>query len=105
VNKSRFHRNEERRRGDILIQPLPVVSKEEGEGSVQHGRSFKTALVHSHGVQEVTEGEGLKAEEVLQVEVDRVVYKELEKSYVGVLAIDVEVRRIKTTLYMEGLAH
>ncbi|MCI42322.1 hypothetical protein A2U01_0063559, partial [Trifolium medium] len=31
-----------------------------------------------------------KAEEVLQVEVDRVVFKELEKSYVGVLAIDVE---------------
>ncbi|MCI34101.1 endonuclease/exonuclease/phosphatase family protein, partial [Trifolium medium] len=85
VNKSRFHRNEERRMSDVPVQPLQVLSKEEGEGSVQHGRSFKMALVQSYGVQEVRKGETQEVEEILQVEVDHSVLEELEQSYVGIL--------------------
>ncbi|MCI77116.1 hypothetical protein A2U01_0098386, partial [Trifolium medium] len=40
-----------------------------------------------------------------QVEVDGRILKELEMSFVGKLAVKVEVRRIKTTLFMEGLSH
>ncbi|MCI28653.1 hypothetical protein A2U01_0049855, partial [Trifolium medium] len=43
--------------------------------------------------------------DVLYIEVDGRVLKELERSFVGVLALSVEVKRIKTTLYMEGFAH
>ncbi|MCI33429.1 DUF4283 domain protein, partial [Trifolium medium] len=55
--------------------------------------------------QEVAEKGREVLEEVLQVEVDGRLLKELELSYVGKLALKVEVRRIKTTLYMEGLSH
>ncbi|MCH79400.1 DUF4283 domain protein, partial [Trifolium medium] len=105
VNKSRFNRNEESKRSDILAQPVQKILREEGEGSIQQGRSFKSALVKHHGVLEDRDTLLAVPEEVLQVEVDDLVLKELEKSYVGVLAIDVEVRHIKTTLYMEGFAH
>ncbi|MCI36276.1 hypothetical protein A2U01_0057498, partial [Trifolium medium] len=64
----------------------------------------KTALVNASGVNEVKQ-EVDEGNEALQVEVDVSVLQELENSYVGVLAINVEVRRIKTTLYMEGLTH
>ncbi|MCI71194.1 hypothetical protein A2U01_0092457, partial [Trifolium medium] len=76
--------------------------REEGECSVQPGRSFRTALVNETGVLKARETGGGAISEALQVEVDGGVLKELEKSFVGVLALKVEVRRIKTTLYMEG---
>jgi hypothetical protein len=44
-------------------------------------------------------------ENVIQVKVDEKVFQDLEKSFVGVLALQVDVRKIRTTLYMEGLPH
>jgi hypothetical protein len=44
-------------------------------------------------------------DDVLNVKVDEMVLKDLMNSYVGVLALDVGVRRIRTTFYMEGLPH
>ncbi|MCI01200.1 RNA-binding protein 25-like, partial [Trifolium medium] len=88
-----------------FVKYRELLLREESEGSVQPGRSFKTALVNRNGAQEVREVPALVPEEILQVEVDDMVLKELERSFVGVLAIDVELRRIRTTLYMEGFAH
>ncbi|MCI70387.1 hypothetical protein A2U01_0091650, partial [Trifolium medium] len=56
----------------------------------------------SMGVQVSKEKTTVEPEEVLKVEVDQTVLLDLQRSFVGVLALDVEVRRIKTTLYMEG---
>ncbi|MCI61523.1 hypothetical protein A2U01_0082780, partial [Trifolium medium] len=72
---------------------------------MQAGCSFRTALLNSTVRQVVSGNDVEDMEEVLKVEVDGSLVKELEKSYVGKLALNVEVRRIKTTLYMEGLAH
>ncbi|MCI38199.1 hypothetical protein A2U01_0059427, partial [Trifolium medium] len=102
VNQSRFHRNEEVRRNE---KPVQRANREEGECSVQPRKSFRTALVNASGVKEVREKVVGEENEALQVEVDVSVLQELENSYVGVLAINVDVRRIKTTLYMEGLTH
>ncbi|MCH81328.1 RNA recognition motif, partial [Trifolium medium] len=102
INRSRFERNEElgRKEGHERERDVEV-----GEGSVQHGRSFKAALVNRNKEVEVQQASQLQAEQVLQVEVDALVLKDLERSFVGVLALTVEVRRIRTTLYMEGLSH
>ncbi|MCH92168.1 DUF4283 domain protein, partial [Trifolium medium] len=77
INQSRFERKEEARKNVEIGEPKQEVITKKGED----------------------------LEEVLQVEVDGRVLEELERSFVGKLALDVEVRRIKTTLYMEGLAH
>ncbi|MCI01500.1 RNA recognition motif, partial [Trifolium medium] len=99
VNKSRFHRNEESirrdsddesRRRDFQTQKVQLLSREEGEGSVQLGRTFKTAMVNTKGVQEVRENPAIDPKEVLHVEVDGMVLKELKRSFVGVLAVNVE---------------
>ncbi|WJX77735.1 hypothetical protein P8452_61014 [Trifolium repens] len=66
-------------------------------------RSFKTALVHRQGVEKSKKL--VEEEEVLKVDVDSRVLKELEQSSVGRLAINVEVKRIRSTLFMEGFAH
>ncbi|GAU30343.1 hypothetical protein TSUD_212000 [Trifolium subterraneum] len=104
VNKSRFNRNEEKR-NNTPNQPVQFGQSERGEGGVQLGRSFKSALVVNIGVREAAEDRVANAEEVLNVEVDALTLKELETSFVGVLAVEVEVRRIKTILYMEGYAN
>ncbi|PNY16690.1 hypothetical protein L195_g013415 [Trifolium pratense] len=102
INQSRFERKEEARK-NVEIGESNV--RNNGEGSSQPNRSFKAALVQQSRRQEVVTKKGEDLEEVLQVEVDGRVLEELERSFVGKLALDVEVRRIKTTLYMEGLAH
>ncbi|MCI40397.1 hypothetical protein A2U01_0061630, partial [Trifolium medium] len=94
-NQSRFERKEGDKKNEERVWAKVV---EQGEGS-DH-RSFKAALVKATGKQKIEE-----VEEVLQVEVDRSILKELERSFVGKLALKVEVQRIKTTLYMEGFAH
>ncbi|MCI35182.1 hypothetical protein A2U01_0056403, partial [Trifolium medium] len=70
-------------------------------GREDKGRSFREALIFSnnHSV------EALSDDSVLQVEVDALVLNELYQSFVGVLALDMDVTRIRTTLYMEGRQH
>ncbi|KAK2434439.1 zinc finger CCCH domain-containing protein [Trifolium repens] len=108
VNRSRFHRNEERRKEDNHLQQpnqVKLVTRREGEGSIQQGRSFRTALLEAKGgSSEMVEAEGGE-EDVLQVEVDERILQDLKMSFVGVLALQVDVRKIRTTLYMEGLPH
>ncbi|MCH79256.1 RNA recognition motif [Trifolium medium] len=67
------------------------------------GRSFKSALVEARVRQGVTVKGNKAVEDIREVEVDGTVLKELERSFVGFLAVKVDVKRIKTTLYMEGL--
>jgi hypothetical protein len=46
VIKSRFHRNDEKRKVDNEDKQFCLLTREEGEGSIQKGRSFKTALIN-----------------------------------------------------------
>jgi hypothetical protein len=48
---------------------------------------------------------GGDVEEAVQVEVEETILKELQQSFVGVLALSIELSRIKSVLYMEGFAH
>ncbi|KAK2410383.1 zinc finger CCCH domain-containing protein [Trifolium repens] len=106
VNRSRFSRNEVKRSEGNQAHEVRLPTRREGEGSFQQGRSFRMALVKSMEQQLDMEKVVKSPEnEVLQVEVDATVLKDLQESYVGVLALDIEVRRIITTLYMEGLPH
>jgi RNA recognition motif-containing protein len=53
VNRSRFHRNDERRKEDNQLQQpnqVKLFTRREGEGSIQQGRSFRTALLEQRGV-------------------------------------------------------
>ncbi|MCH91957.1 RNA recognition motif, partial [Trifolium medium] len=108
INKSRFERKEggrkDEERGRKDEDTGRAVVREDDGVNFLSGRSFRTALVQNSATQLLKEKDNID-EEVLQVEVDGLLLKELELSFVGKLALDVEVRRIKTTLYMEGLAH
>ncbi|MCH79581.1 hypothetical protein A2U01_0000333 [Trifolium medium] len=98
VNKARFDRNDQTSR----VAP-PVENRQERgvERYVEKGSSFREAL---NGGKKVVEGV-VPEESVLQVEVDKLVLEELQHSFVGVLALEVDVSRIRTTLYMEGRQH
>jgi hypothetical protein len=103
INRFRFERNEESTKQEKPVSGRVWV---DGEPSVTQGRSFRDALGKNHqetGLQQLALQRA--EEEVLQIEVDALVLQELEKSFVCVLALDVDVSKIKTTLYMEGLAH
>ncbi|MCI32913.1 hypothetical protein A2U01_0054128, partial [Trifolium medium] len=102
INKSRFDRKEDERKTKEVGR---LKAQEDGGNNLQSGRSFRMALVQQSSKQEVVEKDKEELEEVFQVEVDGSLLKELERSYVGKLAVKVEVRRIKTTLYIEGLSH
>ncbi|MCI28552.1 RNA-binding protein 25-like, partial [Trifolium medium] len=52
------------------VSPTLIIPREEGEASVQPGRSFKKALVNSTGVNEVREKVAGESFEPLKVEVD-----------------------------------
>jgi RNA recognition motif-containing protein len=102
VNKSRFGRKEvvKKQDGEKLKRP---ESRVDGTSSV--GRSFKEALANpTNGSLELVAGKE-ETNDVLSVEVDANIVKELEKSFVGRLAVNVEVGRIRTVLFMEGFAH
>ncbi|CAJ2656659.1 unnamed protein product [Trifolium pratense] len=108
VNKSRFERKEDGRKSREGRREAEkeerMVEKEAIGDSYRDGRAFKTALMLPSS--SLSKGKETGGEvEALQVEVDGAVLKELEVSYVGRLALDVEVNRIKTTLFMEGLGH
>ncbi|MCI60486.1 hypothetical protein A2U01_0081742, partial [Trifolium medium] len=81
----------------------PVAHRQEkGLGSFEEkGSPFREALIRGK-----SQAAGVVSEEhVLQVDVDRTVLEELHRSFVGVLALEVDVSRIRTTLYMEGRQH
>jgi hypothetical protein len=103
VNKSRFSRNDEENAKTKPVQPIRLLAREADEGV--SGQSFKMALMNPTGVQKTKDTTMAGYEGVLQVEVDTLVLRDLEKSFVAVLAVDVEVSRIRTTIYMEGFAH
>jgi hypothetical protein len=48
---------------------------------------------------------GATKEPTLEVEVDRSVLTELQQSFVGTQAVEVEIEKIKTMLFMEGRQH
>jgi hypothetical protein len=105
VNISRFSRRVEEGVKEEVARK-GVMS--EGEGSKAQNRSFKAALLQASTSQEeigVRRNEGEVGREVLEVEVEGSVLKELEESFVGKLAINLEVYRIRTVLFMEGFAH
>ncbi|GAU18663.1 hypothetical protein TSUD_124960 [Trifolium subterraneum] len=105
INKSRFERKEDEKKKKELGSSNVL---EDGGNNAQPGGSFKTALMqHSKRQEEVEKSKKSKEalEEVFQVEVDGRLLKELESSFVGKLALKVEIRRIKTILFMEGLSH
>jgi hypothetical protein len=94
VNHARFSRSEKNE-----VDPLGVGSQGtcvEKEGS-QAGRSFKTALLNINGGGS-SPGEQL----VIKAATDKSFWRELQGSMVGLLACEKDVRRIQTTLYMEG---
>jgi hypothetical protein len=94
VNHARFSRSEKNE-----VDPLGVGSQGtcvEKEGS-QAGRSFKTALLNINGGGS-SPGEQL----VIKAATDKSFWRELQGSMVGLLACEKDVKRIQTTLYMEG---
>ncbi|MCH84690.1 RNA recognition motif, partial [Trifolium medium] len=99
INKSRFDRKEGDKRKEEVGRVKATV---DGGVNNSFGRSFKIVMVQSTSSQEVLHKCNVVEEEALQVEVDDRVLKEFELSFVGKLAVSVEMRRIKTTLYMEG---
>jgi hypothetical protein len=102
INKSRFDRRDDGGKREEAVQRL---GRAFGESNVHPDRSFKTALVHSP-TQIEKRVQGLSVEEdALLVEVDSTMLKELRESFVGKLALNIEVSRIRTTLFMEGLPH
>ncbi|KAK2375108.1 hypothetical protein QL285_076019 [Trifolium repens] len=69
------------------------------ESSEDRSRFFREVLIPPK-----LAGESLK-EPLLEVEVDRSVLTELQQSYVGSLALEIDIEKIKTMLFMEGRQH
>jgi hypothetical protein len=90
VNRSRFGRSESKEFHSPKTLPLRPESKlvEAGEG-----RSFRSALLG---------GGSWSTSQTLKVPVNEELCKELQGSVVGMLAREKDVRRIQTTLFMEG---
>jgi hypothetical protein len=102
VNKSRFGRKDDEGKKEEPAKQKNLLI--EG-GSFNQNRSFKAALENDTQAQSNGDLEVKKLEEVYSVKVDEGVLKELQESYVGRLGVNVEVYRIRTILFMEGLAH
>ncbi|MCI17135.1 RNA recognition motif, partial [Trifolium medium] len=98
VNRARFDRNDQ---PPHSVTPVVNRKKRGVESCEEKGSSFREALI---GGKNVVAGV-VSEEPVLQVEVDKLVLEELQHSFVGVLALEVEVSRIRTTFYMEGRQH
>ncbi|WJX65781.1 hypothetical protein P8452_50404 [Trifolium repens] len=105
VNRSRFSRRVEAKETE---KPNREEVSMEGEGSRPVTTSFKAALLGNTPFQEETETrrkDGGAGSVCLEVEVDGNILKELEESFVGKLAVNVEISSIRTILFMEGFAH
>jgi hypothetical protein len=97
INRARFSRSEVAGRSTGEGVKNGSVS---GEGVATSGRSFRSALVGgSNDFKEQLE----KGSEVISTTVEESLLIDLKRSFVGFLSNDNEVRRIRTTLYMEGL--
>jgi RNA recognition motif-containing protein len=89
VNRSRFARSETKGvKSQQVLTNKPKLPLEE----VAVGRSYKTAVV----------GDGDALQQVIKVPVNEEFCKELRGSMVGRLAREKDVKRIQTTLFMEG---
>ncbi|KAK2401162.1 hypothetical protein QL285_050778 [Trifolium repens] len=88
VNRSRFARSENK---EEQPQQTPATRPAQPAGERRHRRSFKTALL-----------ENGESSEVIKVPVNEELCKELRGSVVGRLARERNVKRIQTTLFMEG---
>jgi hypothetical protein len=102
INKSRFGRNESQEKKEPVSRSIAV---ELGEGNLNQDRSFRAALMNPNSSSEGSEGKQEEGNEVFEVVVEGLVLKELQESFVGWLAVNVKVCRIRTCLFMEGLAH
>jgi hypothetical protein len=102
INRSRFERRDHERKQEEA--PVSQKPEKKGEGSSDANRTFKHALLDAPARQVENELQ-LEGRNVLNVEVDRNVLKDLQMSFVGRLAVNVEVHQIRTNLFMEGLAH
>ncbi|MCH81494.1 RNA recognition motif [Trifolium medium] len=91
VNLSRFGRSDSKDGPSktASIQRPPAYLEE-----VQPGRSFRTAVLGATSIPEESQ--------VLKIPVNEALCKELQGSMVGTLAREKDVRRIQTTLFMEG---
>ncbi|GAU34291.1 hypothetical protein TSUD_19970 [Trifolium subterraneum] len=83
----KWGRRKEEAKKECLDRPK---GREVGKGSVQMGVSFKTALVNTTKAQEVREKGLEEVENVLKVEVGGRLLNELDRSFVGKLALNVE---------------
>jgi hypothetical protein len=92
VNRSRFARTDSKEASSGRDNEVGKRSTFQPKDA-EVGRSFKTALVGG-GAQQKTM--------VMKVPVNEELCKELQGSMVGTLAREKDVRRIQTTLYMEG---
>jgi hypothetical protein len=102
VNLARFNRKEDHREQVGEARQAPAT---EGVGMRQQGRSFKADLVCSSSHNESDfRGKGLdEGNEIMEVAMEGSVLKELEASFVGSLAVNVEVYRIRTVLLWKDL--
>jgi hypothetical protein len=98
INRARFSRTEVggRSTGGGGGVKNKAVS---GEDVATSGRSFRSALMGCHNA---VKGQVEKGSEAILVTVEECLLKDLKRSFVGFLANDNEVRRIRNTLYMEG---
>jgi hypothetical protein len=90
VNLSRFGRNESKESpSQETYSEGRVLEKKE----IEHGRSFRAALV----------GDGSSSKsQIMKVPMNEELCKELQCGVLGKLAREKDVRRIQTTLFMEG---
>ncbi|MCI11935.1 RNA recognition motif, partial [Trifolium medium] len=94
VNRSRFSRSEKK---EVQPPKTPLRESVTELVEIKSGRSFKTALLGSgDGGSAVGEKMRIKAP------VNESLHSELKSSVVGTLAREKDVRRIQTTLFMEG---
>jgi RNA recognition motif-containing protein len=92
VNRSRFARSESKEVSNGVqneANKRPTLQLKDKEA----GRSFKTALIGGGSQQKTM---------MMKVPVNEELCKELQGSVVGTLAREKDVRRIQTTLFMEG---
>jgi hypothetical protein len=94
VNRARFDRNELSSQSAKQQEDNRQVRNLETIGA--NGLSFKDALRTPTMV---------KPDEVMQVEADQLVLEDLQQSFVGSLALEVDIEKIRTMLFMEGRQH
>ncbi|GAU20806.1 hypothetical protein TSUD_132910 [Trifolium subterraneum] len=88
INRTRFGRSDSK---EVSPQPVPFQRPPVSMEEVTPGKSFRKAVL----------GNSDKGT-LLKVPVNEALCKELQGSFVGTLTCEKDVKRIQTTLYMEG---